>query len=293
MAVPERRADIPPFRFGVVLTPDPDRKTWQERCRLAERLGYDTLLVPDHLGTAAPFPSLMAAAEVTERPRLGTFVLNAGLWNPVLLARETATAFRLLEGRLEAGLGTGYVRAECEQAGLPWRTPGGRAAHLADVLRHITGATGPRPPVLVGGSGRRLLELAAEHADTAGFVPGTRSSAPGRAPRLFSPGELQERVDFLRLRARERTQRTAPLELNVFVHHVEITTDRRGAAEAWTGTGLSTEQVLGLPTVLLGSTAELAALLREHRDRFGFSYITVRETAMEVFAPVVESLRGV
>ena len=73
-------------------------------------LGYDVLLVPDHLGTVAPFPALVAAAQATSRPRVGTFVLNAGFWNPVLLAREAATVDALTDGRLELGLGTGYVR---------------------------------------------------------------------------------------------------------------------------------------------------------------------------------------
>jgi alkanesulfonate monooxygenase SsuD/methylene tetrahydromethanopterin reductase-like flavin-dependent oxidoreductase (luciferase family) len=80
-----------PFRFGVsLLTPGPAGE-WRARCRRAEELGYDVILVPDHLGMVAPFPALVAAAEATERPRLGTLVLNAGFWNPTLLAREVAT----------------------------------------------------------------------------------------------------------------------------------------------------------------------------------------------------------
>lgn len=50
--------------------------SWRRKCRRAEELGYDVLLVPDHLGMSAPFPALIAAAEATERPRVGTFVLN-------------------------------------------------------------------------------------------------------------------------------------------------------------------------------------------------------------------------
>src|SRR3954471_19994428 len=109
-----------PFRFAVNLTAAATDEDWRAKCRQAEELGYDVILVPDHLGKVAPFPALVAAAQVTERPRLGTFVLNAGFWNPTLLAREVATVDALTGGRLELGLGTGYVQAEHDQAGLPF-----------------------------------------------------------------------------------------------------------------------------------------------------------------------------
>src|SRR6476620_45517 len=96
---PSRR--FRPFRFGVNLLAPAPLDEWRAKCRRAEELGYDVILVPDHLGMPAPFPALVAAAEATERPRLGTFVLNAGFWNPTLLAREVATTDTLTGGRLE------------------------------------------------------------------------------------------------------------------------------------------------------------------------------------------------
>src|SRR5919106_6594883 len=96
-----------PFRFGASMIVPAPAEEWRTKCRRAEELGYDVILVPDHIGMVAPFPALVAAAEATERPRLGTFVLNAGFWNPALLAREVATTDALTGGRLELGLGTG------------------------------------------------------------------------------------------------------------------------------------------------------------------------------------------
>ncbi|MFF3146594.1 LLM class flavin-dependent oxidoreductase, partial [Streptomyces sp. NPDC057927] len=118
--MPQSLGSSRPFRFGVNLLAPAPLDEWRAKCRRAEELGYDVILVPDHLGMPAPFPSLVAAAEATERPRLGTFVLNAGFWNPTLLAREVATTDTLTGGRLELGLGTGYIRAEHDTAGLPW-----------------------------------------------------------------------------------------------------------------------------------------------------------------------------
>jgi len=95
------------------------------------------ITVADHLGMPAPFPALVAAAEATERPRLGTFVLNTGFWNPALLAREVATTDALTGGRLELGLGTGYVQEEHETAGLPWGSPRERVDHLLYTVEEL------------------------------------------------------------------------------------------------------------------------------------------------------------
>ena len=172
------------------------------------------ILVADHLGVPAPFPALVAAAEATERPRLGTFVLNAGFWNPALLAREVATTDALTGGRLELGLGTGYVQAEHEAAGLPWGSPGERVDHLRRVRsRSWTGCSArksislgpcstPRVPLLIGGNGDRMLRLTAEHADIAAFtgarsVPGDPAGSWSR-PHGGGTGRARRRVPALR-----------------------------------------------------------------------------------------------
>lgn len=168
------------FRFGVSLIHPSPAEEWRAKCRRAEELGYDVILVPDHLGMPAPFPALVAAAEATERPRLGTFVLNAGFWNPALLAREVATTDALTGGRLELGLGAGYVRAEHDTADLPWGSPGERVDHLRRTVEELDRLLGsgeqqpqpaqkPRVPLLIGGNGDRVLRLSAQHADIAAF----------------------------------------------------------------------------------------------------------------------------
>src|SRR4051794_23907837 len=158
------------FRFGVNLLTSAPADEWRAKCRRAEELGYDVILVPDHLGMVAPFPALVAAAEATERPRLGTFVLNAGFWNPALLAREVATTDALTGGRLELGLGAGYVQAEHDSAGLPYGSPGERVDHLrrtVDEVERLLGSPDhqpqpvqkPRVPLMIGGNGDRVLRL--------------------------------------------------------------------------------------------------------------------------------------
>ncbi|WP_420835547.1 LLM class flavin-dependent oxidoreductase, partial [Amycolatopsis vancoresmycina] len=141
------------FRFGVALYVPGSRAEWMAKCRRAEDLGYDVVGVVDHLGRVAPIPALLLAAEATERIRLNTYVLNASFHNPVLLARDVTALDELTGGRLEIGIGAGYVREEFEAAGIDWGTPGRRFGRVADVVAELERAFDgrPRPPLLLGG----------------------------------------------------------------------------------------------------------------------------------------------
>jgi probable F420-dependent oxidoreductase len=293
-----------PFRFGVNLLEPASAEEWRAKCRRAEELGYDVILVPDHLGMPAPFPALVAAAEATERPRLGTFTLNAGFWNPTLLAREVATTDALTGGRLELGLGTGYVRAEHETAGLPFGSPGERVDHLrrtVEELKRLLGsdehqpqaAQRPRVPLLIGGNGDRMLRLSAEHADIAAFT-GART-APGSATGQLTPitaDELDERVArYLKFAEDHREE---PPELNLLLQMVIGTEDREAAVQPFLELvpDMTVDQVLDLPVSLVGTLDELAEQVLARRERYGFTYLTVLEPYMEAFAPVMERVRG-
>ncbi|WP_433505567.1 TIGR03621 family F420-dependent LLM class oxidoreductase [Pseudonocardia halophobica] len=289
-----------PFRFGVNLTSFEDRATWVATCRRVEEQGYDVLLVPDHLGMPAPFPALAAAADATERVRLGTFVLNAGFWNPTLLAREVATLDQLSGGRFELGLGTGYNRAEFDAAGLPFGSPGERVSALEDLVGRLDTALvdgtprpaqQPRPPLLLGGNGDRMLRLAARRADTVAFAGATLK--PGSTTGellLLTAEELDGRIALAAEAAGERDP-----ERNLLVQVVAVVDDRRAGIEqlrARFGVDyLTVDQMLELPTLLVGTVDEIVEQLRAARERFGTSYVTVLQPSAEAFAPVIEKLR--
>ncbi|MFF6878617.1 LLM class F420-dependent oxidoreductase [Streptomyces sp. NPDC012474] len=292
-----------PFRFGVNLIEPASAEEWRAKCRRAEELGYDVILVPDHLGMPAPFPALVAAAQATERPRVGTFTLNAGFWNPTLLAREVATADALTGGRLELGLGTGYVREEHETAGLPFGSPGERVDHLRRTVEELERLLDsgehrpqtvqrPRVPLLIGGNGDRMLRLSAEHADIAAFT-GARTAAGSTTGQLtpITADELEERVArYLRF----AEHREVPPELNLLVQMVIGTEDREAAVRPFLELvpGMTVDQVLRLPVCLVGTPDELAEQVLARRERYGFTYLTVLEPCMEVFAPVMARVRG-
>ncbi|WP_369167497.1 LLM class F420-dependent oxidoreductase [Streptomyces sp. R28] len=292
-----------PFRFGVnLMTPAPADE-WRAKCRRAEELGYDVILVPDHLGMPAPFPALVAAAEATERPRLGTLVLNAGFWNPALLAREVATTDALTGGRLELGLGAGYVQAEHDTAGLPFGSPGERVDHLRRTVEELERLLGseeyqpqpaqkPRVPLLIGGNGDRVLRLTAEHADIAAFggaYPDPESTTGRVVP--VTAEQLDERVTRYGKFAAGREE---PAELNLLLQMVAVTEDRAGVVQPLVDRvpELTLEQVLELPILLVGALEQIVEQVLAQRERYGFSYLTVLEPHMEAFAPVMERLRA-
>ncbi|MBJ6999764.1 MULTISPECIES: LLM class F420-dependent oxidoreductase [Streptomyces] len=288
-----------PFRFGVNMLTPASAAEWRAKCRRAEELGYDVILVPDHLGWVAPFPALVAAAQATERARVGTLVLNAGFYNPTLLAREVATTDALTGGRLELGLGTGYVREEHDAAGLPFGSAGERVDHLRCTVEELARLLGseeyqPRPeqarvPLLIGGNGDRMLRLTAEHADIAAFS-GVRTGST-RSLEPLTADELDERVARYREFAAGRAE---PAELNLLIQQVAITDDPDTALKAVLERQphLTLEAALALPIVLVGPLEDVVAKIRAQRERYGFTNLTVLEPQMEAFAPVIERLRA-
>jgi probable F420-dependent oxidoreductase len=281
-----------PFRFGVNLLFGADRRAWAAKCRRAEQLGYDVILTPDHLGHPDPFLSLLAAAEATEHPRVGTYVLNVPLWNPAMLRRAIETTDRLTGGRFELGLGAGRDRGDADAAGIEWHGPASRVARLESLLGGPSGdEVGGRPfpgPVLIAGSGERILALAARRADTVAFRP--VGDVHG-VTRLLDAAAFDERTAYVRARTGERA---APIEANILLRTVVPTTHRRIEAERLRRTfpELSTDALLETPALLIGTVAEMAALLCERRERFGFSYVVVQEPSMEALAPVIEAVAG-
>jgi probable F420-dependent oxidoreductase len=287
------------FKFGVNLWQADSREDWVAKCLRVEALGYDVISVPDHLGPGrhAPFPALTMAAAVTRRPRVGTLVSNVPFYNFALFVREVSTTVKMTGGRLDLGLGSGHMKSEFDDAGLHWTPAKERIQYLADSLDHLRehfseeGIT--PPPLLLAGNSDGVLSLAARHADIAGFA-GLRQ-APGKPPgtfRLDDAERMDERVAFFR----SHTDGRDP-ELNMLVQRVIVTDDRRGAAEAWREEvkdqdGLDVDTLLETPQLLFGTVGEIVQQLRDRRERYGFSYITVFEPMLETFAPVVKELSG-
>lgn len=261
------------FRFGLSLRDTSSAAKVRDAARLAEDLGYDVLLVPDHLGAPAPFPVLATAAAASDTLRLGTFVLNACFYKPALLARDVGALHDLSGGRFEVGLGAGYVREEFEAAELPFPSARQRIEYLEHVVEYLTEHV-PGAPIMIAGGGDRLLTVAGKWASIVGVTG----------------NPVAERIAFLRTVAGARFD---DIELNLAITAVpddgsdmpNLAMTRRYAPD------LSDEQLLALPGVLSGSVTEMADKVRGLRDTYGANYLVVQASHAEVFGKVIAQLR--
>ena len=317
-----------PFRFGVVGLQTPSRAAWIDYARRVEALGYSTLVVGDHIffGGLAPLPALLAAADATTSLRLATHVLANDFRNPVMLAHEAATLDVLSEGRLEFGMGAGWLMLDYAAAGVPFDGAATRVRRLEEAVplvkrlfgdEHVSFAGDyyrcqglnlqpkpiqrPHPPLYIGGGGKRVLSLAGREADIVGLdikgaSDGTKDLATGSAE------ALARKVDWVRQAAAERFD---AIELHVlFFNSVVVTDNRRRGAEQQaellrnvppgivSNADTSVEGILESPMYLIGTVDQIVEELQVRRERFGISYITVGADYVDVFRPVVERLAG-
>ena len=303
-----------PLRFGLQASFAESPNELRELSRKAEGTGFDVLTIADHLGIIDPFIGAAVAAEATSTLRVGTHVLNIDFHPAALLARAAATIDLTSGGRFELGLGTGYMKAEYDAAALPFDRPGVRIGRLADtitILRGLfAGATvdhdgdhrssvaqtltplppqGAHLPILVGGNGDRLLDLAATVADIVGFT-GFGWDAEAGAPALshMSADGFDDRL------ARVAAHDTDP-ERQTLVQRVIVTDDRTAAAAEVADTlpiG-GPDAVIASPFMLIGTVDEICDEIVERRERTGVSYITVFAGRVSPeFDQVVERLAG-
>ncbi|GAB2973008.1 TIGR03621 family F420-dependent LLM class oxidoreductase [Amycolatopsis acidiphila] len=272
------------YRFGVSLRAVDGQ--FAAKCRRAEELGYDVITIPDHLGAPAPFPAIVAAAAATGRTHVGPLVLNAPFYNPALLARDVESTVQLTGGRFELGVGSGHMKREFDDAGLPWWPAKQRIAYLESTLTELRERLPELPPLLIAGNSDGVLSLAARQADIIGFAG--LKQAPGEPPGTFdlaTADELAERVAFVRGQAERE------LEFNMLIQKVVAQEDPRAELDSWLP-GYGADDLLAAPQIFAGPVEHIAEQVQRRRERFGFTYYTVFEPAMEDFAPVMDLVRS-
>jgi probable F420-dependent oxidoreductase len=313
-----RPAPVRPFRFGVgpgaVVVESGPR--WRDFARRVEDLGYSTLSVGDHLtGAYGPVAALAVAAEVTSRLRVGALTFCNDYRHPVVLAQEAATLDLLSDGRLELGIGAGWMHADYERAGIPFAPAPERVDRLREAIAVLRGyfagepfeyagahyrvdglAGRPAPvqrrgpPILVGGSGRKVLTLAAREADVVGL--NVNLGAGHLGPEMGASATHSATVEKVELVRRESASRPEPPELQVYVH-VTAVGDRAGGLERAAASFATTaEEAAVSPHVLAGDTDEVVDELERRREAYGISYVSVAAGAVAGMAPVVARLAG-
>jgi probable F420-dependent oxidoreductase len=304
-----------PFRFGVEMMEPFEGMTWADSARELEALGYDALHAPDHFDEGlGPITAMASAATATENLVVATAVLAADFRHPAVLARELAAIDVISAGRLEVGLGAGYNVDDYRWSGIAMDPPKVRVDRLVEYVAVLRGlfADGPftydgehfqidaldgtphphtpgGPPIFIAGGGPRMLRFAARHADIVGVNPSLPTSERrAEAARDGVAARIDEKFALVRKAAGERY---ADLEFHGWLRHAEVTDDgRAAAAKIAAATGLTEDDVLESPFVLVGSVEEIVAKLRARRERWGYSYYTVQQPVAREFAVVLAAL---
>ena len=273
--------------------------------------------MPDHFGDQlAPIAALSTAAAVTETLRVGTLVFANDFRHPAVLAKETATLDLLSDGRLEVGVGAGWMTEDYSWTGIVHDRPGVRIDRMIEaiaVLRGLWGAeafsfTGDHytisemsghpkpvqpggPPIVVGGGGKRVLSTAARLANIVGVNPNVGEGKFGpEAAASMSADATEQKLSWVREAAGDRFD---DIEISILKFVTVVTDDRDSVAGKVGGAmGMDAATLLASPHMMVGSAEQIADELIEQRERWQGSYVTVQSDAIETFAPVVAALAG-
>ena len=310
-----------PFRFWASVQEVADRRRLGDIARRAEDLGYDALLIPDHLiEQLAPVPAMAVIAAATERLSTGTFVLNNDLRHPAVLAQDLASLDVLSDGRLIVGVGAGWNQPEYEASGIPFEPVATRVSRLGEAVAVLKGlfADGPfsfagqhytisamdgqpkpvqkpHPPFLIGGGGRRLLALAAREAQIISLAPRLAQTRRADVASVLWPA-TEEKIGWIREAAGDRF---GELELNVYpsITAVTVTDDPRAAARDLLSRlgdrvppGAGVDEILDAPNIFIGTIDSFVEKLQRLREELGVSCLMLG--GLDELAPVVARLRG-
>ena len=291
------------FRFGIMCRGN----HIAELARRAEALGYTSISMPDHFGDQlAPGPAMAAAAAATSTLRLAPLVWCNDFRHPVVLAKEVASLDLLSGGRVELGLGAGWMNSDYEESGMTQDSAGVRIERMAEALKVIRALLGPnrcvhsgpyyqvdmnglpKPiqspvPIFIGGGGKKMLSLAGREADIVGINVNLRSGLFKDIAENFSARACDEKIGWVREQGRD-------VELNILIGSLAVGEVEAGLQEFSREMETPIDILRDSPHVLAGSVGQMAEALEARRQRWGFSYIVVREDVMEEFAPVIARL---
>ncbi len=223
-----------------------------EQARRVEDLGYSVGTMPDHFNDQfAPLPALQCVLDATTTLRAGALVFDNDYKHPLVLAKELATMDVLSDGRVEIGLGAGWMTADYEQSGMPYDRAGVRIDRFVEGLAVIKGVMGagpfsfagehytitdydglpkpvqsPRPPILIGGGGKRVLSIAAREADIVGVNGSLHAGVIGpEALATMTASRVADKVAIV-AEAADAAGRLDDIEMHIRTFFVDVTDDR-------------------------------------------------------------------
>ena len=307
-----------PFRFGAIVSNAESREGWREQVLKIEDMGYSSVQIPDHfeMVNISPTIALMAAAATSSTLRIGSFVFNNDIRHPAVLAKEIATLDLFSEGRVELGMGSGYLPDDYAKSGIELDAAGIRISRMEEAIQvlkalfapepatfsgefyQLNALAGlpksvqkPHPPFYIGGGGKRMLSIAAREADIVGLTAILKPGGTGFVMGSVTQQATQQKVEWIRQAAGERFEQ---LEINSFVFVAKVTDHPEVVASHIAhGAGLTTDEILHSPHFLLGTVDQICEDIYQQRERYGISYLSINGGGSnDEFAPVVARMTG-
>lgn len=323
-----------PFRFSLQCFNTDSPANWRTLIAKTEDLGYSTFYLADHFLSTGPaldstfhppqmlaaVPAIAMALEQTKTLRVGCRVFCNDYRHPIILAKEAATMDYLSEGRLEFGLGAGWIKNEYEAVNLPFDAFPERFARFAETVHAYKAFMGgeplaidgesirwsgfhgtpspaqsPWPPLMIGGGSKKILEFAGQEADIVSLNFNNRAGMLGPDGMASGLADATARkIEWIRNGAGDRFD---DIELEIGAYNT-IITDHQAPTAAAIGEalGMSAEDILSHPHCLIGSVDYICDELERRREAYGISYVAVLDDGennmVEAFAPVVARLSG-
>ena len=260
----------------------------------------------------AAIPAMAYAAAVTNTIKIGCRVFCIDYHVPIVLIKSALTIDLLSAGRLEFGLGAGWIKSEYAAVGIDFDEPAVRVDRLADVLAGVRAfradgtaqianhtlswkdfeglpkATG-RVPIIIGGGSPRVLRLAGREADIVSLNFNNRSGMIGQdGLQQSTAAQTQKKLGWIRDGAGDRFDELE-LEIGVMFSPGDVGPAVAQLAERF---GCTEEETRNHPHMLFGSVDAVCEELERRREQYGISYFTVQDNSIDAFAPVVARLAG-
>ncbi|HYB91653.1 MAG TPA: TIGR03619 family F420-dependent LLM class oxidoreductase [Candidatus Binataceae bacterium] len=312
--------------------PNGDFNAMVALAKRAEELGFYSVSIDDHFfmrGLMADprqphlecFTTLAAIAAATKSVRLVPLVTAMSYRNPALLAKMMATIDHISGGRLIAGLGAGWFQEEYIAYNYHYPSNAERIEQLADGIKVLKAmwtedepsyhgrffsiekaycdpkpVQKPYPPILIGGGGKKILQIAAQEADILNLNPPVMRGMVEVAEALkFGKDEVKRRVAMLRGFAKAAGRSENAVELSgggmVIAANDKSTAEAMIRATAQAAGVADVELARQSPMVLAGTFADVKRELAWRIENFGMSYFFLNFMsidAMETFAKEVK-----
>ena len=312
-----------PLRTAVYAPPlGADLGRWRGQLAAIDAAGFTAVTVSDHFsyGAMDPVAGLAAIAAATSRVRLMALLFCNDYRHPVVTHKAAATVDVLSAGRLDLGMGAGFLAAEYAAAGLVYDRPAVRIARLDEALDVVQALfTGeqmkhagtyysvelagkpapvqrPHPPLVIGGGGKRMLTLAGRRASIVGIHSNLSRGTAYDAGVIedMLPERMQAKIGWARAAAEQAERDPDGLDYLYISWATAVVDSPKETGPALQAVaqrfGVDLEVARRSLGLLVGTAEECCEQLMERRETYGLNYPNLGVADVNMLAPLTERI---